>query len=136
MAILESLMAGGFGALVGFVEKPLAQFMDLKVKREENRHIETLQGLQHEHDLKLADKELLGEGIKADAEMMTASYAHDSSHGENTYEWVIAICKLTRPAALFLTFIGTWHNPEVYSSAFMLVLAWWFASRVRPSFPQ
>lgn len=135
MAILESIMAGGLGALVGFVEKPLAQYMDLKVKKEENRHIEKLQDLQHEHDIVMADKELLGEGIKADSQIMTASYAHDSSHGES-YKWVIAVCKLTRPVALFLTFIGTWFNPEVYASFFALILAWWFASRVRPTYPQ
>lgn len=135
MAILESALGGLFGAVVGLVEKPLAQYMDMKSKKLEYDHVETMQSLQHQQDILMADKELLGEGIKADAAILTESYKHDSSHGES-YKWVIAICKLTRPAALILTFGGTFHNPEVFGPAFMMVLAWWFASRVRPTFPK
>jgi hypothetical protein len=134
MAILESIAGGILGTVAGMVEKPLAQYMDLKAKKLEYDHIEALQEKKHLHDKLMAEQKLTGEGIKADQAIMVASYEHDSSIGE-TYKWVNSIVKLVRPSALFLTAYMSYHNIEFFP-AFMLVLTWWCASRVRSKYPE
>ena len=133
MAVLETIFGGALGTLAGMIEKPLAQYMDLKAKKLDNEHVEKMQSLQFEHDKLMAEKELFGEGIKADTAILTASYAHDSAFGE-TSKWVNNICKLVRPASLPMTAGMAIYNIE-FMPAFMLALTWWFASRVRSSYP-
>lgn len=140
MEILEALVSGGsvagaaIGAALGFIEKPVAKYMEIKAQKEENRHIERMQEAQHAHDKIMAEQELFVEEVRADAALMEASFKHDSSYGE-TSKWVNNVRALVRPISLPILLGAAMYNP-MFMQGFMLALTWFFASRVRLEYPK
>lgn len=130
MPVLETILSGGVGAVIGFLEKPLARYMDRKDKELEYEHIERLQDSNHKHEIFMAEQDLIDKEIAANAKILQQSYQHDSDIGE-TSKWVNNICKLVRPVALAVLALLAWDNPQVFSNQFSMALSWWFATRVR-----
>lgn len=132
--LLESGIAAALGTLAGIVEKPLTKYMETQAKKLEYDHIEKMQNLNHEHEVLMAENELISDGIKADAAIMSASYEHDMNIGE-TSVWVNNIRALVRPAAVLGTGVMAYMDAQ-YLPAFTLCLTWYFASRARATTPE
>ena len=132
MGLVELLGGGVFGALMGFIEKPVAQYMETRAKVVDYAHVEKMQELQFKQDLHMAEKELLIEGVKADSAILQESYKHDASFG-TTSTWVANVRSLVRPLSIPITLGAALYDPMFYPS-FLLVISWFFASRVRAAY--
>lgn len=126
---VEILSGGGLGALFGGVQRIVETRMSNAFKLAEFEHIEKMQNLQFDHELRLSAQELLVEEIKQAGETLIATYDHDKSFKPAT--WVDNIRALVRPILTFTLVFMAWVNPAEFLTLASAVVLWWFASRVQ-----
>ena len=126
-------LGSAIGAFVGVGEKVVAQYWDLKAKKLEYSHVEKMHEMQFAQEQERAKNELVVAQLNADTQMMEGSFQHDSSI-QNTAQWVSNIRALVRPASIALGFGFTVYDPATFFPLLSLMVAWYFASRVRPAY--
>lgn len=126
--LIDLLTGGSLGAVFGGLQRVVETKMSNSLKKEEFKHIEAMQSLQFQHDLRMARQQLMVEEIKSIASHTQATFDHEVNF--KPAQWVDNIRALIRPMLTVTVIWMAYIKPDEFLSLASAVILWWFSSRV------